>query len=133
MNEALLQFVRERASDRCEYCHLLQRYHELPFQIDHIIAKKHRGEEASENLALACYNCNVHKGPNVAGIDPKTQQVTRLFHPRRDSWQDHFFWVGPELVGKTDVGRATLEVLGANSEASVDLRRFVLALGETFE
>src|SRR5437868_6679561 len=105
MNEALRQFVRDRADNRCEYCRLPQAYHELPFQIEHSVARKHRGDDSEENLALACYNCNAHKGPNIAGIDPFSQNLTRLFHPRQDRWDDHFAYVGAELVGKTEVGR----------------------------
>ena len=30
-----------------------------------------------DNLALACIDCNLHKGPNLTGIDPETNQVTR--------------------------------------------------------
>src|ERR1700722_11348675 len=116
MSEALRQFVRDRAFDRCEYCQLPQKYHELPFQVEHIIAKKHHGGDEIENRAWACYNCNAHKGPNIAGFDPQTQQLTRLFHPRLDCWDDHFTWIGPELMGKTDVGRTTVDVLGINRE-----------------
>src|SRR5439155_13267976 len=100
MNEALRHFVRDRADSRCEYCLLPELYHELPFQIEHIVARKHHGDNAPENLALACYNCNSHKGPNIAGIDPVTQIMTRLFHPRLDRWGDHFAYVGAELFGK---------------------------------
>jgi hypothetical protein len=63
-----------------------------PFQIDHIIARKHGGGSAEDNLAFACFYCNTHKGPNIAGIDPVSREVVRLFHPRRDVWKEHFFW-----------------------------------------
>ena len=130
MNESLRQSVRDRAGARCEYCHLPEEYHELPFQLEHIIARKHRGTDESENLAWACYNCNAHKGPNIAGIDPQTQLMTRLFHPRLDRWEGHFVWVGAELLGKTEVGRATVEVLEINREENLGLRRILLLGGE---
>lgn len=57
------------------------------------------------------FHCNNHKGPNIAGIDDESNQVTRLFHPRRDSWDEHFRWDGPVLVGRTAIGRATVAVL----------------------
>ena len=28
--------------------------------------------------------CNLHKGPNLSGVDPDTGQVVRLFDPRDD-------------------------------------------------
>ncbi len=89
MNESLRQFVRDRAANRCEYCRLSQEHHDLPFQVEHVIAKKHKGDDDGENLALSCYNCNAFKGPNIAGLDPLSQQLTRLFHPRKDQWADH--------------------------------------------
>jgi hypothetical protein len=55
----------------------------VPFEIDHIIARKHRGPTAAGNLAESCYYCNVYKGPNLTGRDPATGKVTKLYHPRR--------------------------------------------------
>jgi transposase len=56
MNEALKRLVWERAADTCEYCRLPQWLDLLPFQIDHVIAEKHHGATAPENLALSCLN-----------------------------------------------------------------------------
>jgi 5-methylcytosine-specific restriction endonuclease McrA len=67
-----------------------QEFAEPTHEIDHIVAEKHLGPTTLENLALACFPCNNHKGPNVAGADPVTAQVTRLFHPRQDAWPVHF-------------------------------------------
>ena len=117
---------------RCEYCRLDQAFHDLPFQIEHVIAKKHQGDDGADNLALSCYNCNAYKGSNIAGIDPQTQQLTRLFHPRRDRREVHFSWIGPELVGLTDVGRTTIEVLRINRDEGLALRRLLIALGVAF-
>jgi hypothetical protein len=80
-SQALAQRVWQRARARCEYCQMPQEFDPLPFQIDHIIARKHRGRTRMENLALACFACNNHQGPNIAGIDPDTHAVTPLFHP----------------------------------------------------
>jgi hypothetical protein len=66
------------------------------------------------NLALACFACNHHKGPNLAGVDPKTGKRTWLYDPRRQKWRRHFRWDGPTLVGRTPVGRATIAVLAIN-------------------
>jgi hypothetical protein len=54
----------------------------LPFQVDHSIARKHGGRASENNLALACFYCNSFKGPNIAGLDPDTGEVVRLFHRR---------------------------------------------------
>ena len=101
----------------------------LPFQIDHIIARKHGGPSSEDNLALACFYCNTHKGPNVAGIDPDSGEVVRLFHPRRDEWAEHFFWDGAMLGAGTPVGRTTIHVLRINDPDYVAVRGALLAEG----
>ena len=53
MNRELVRLVWNRAGDQCEYCLILQFSFPLPFQIDHILAEKHRGETVETNLALA--------------------------------------------------------------------------------
>lgn len=95
----------------------------------HVIAKKHRGETESENLALACFYCNSYQGPNVAGIDPETNANTPLFHPRRDTWSDHFRWNGPQLIGLTPVGRTTIDVLRINHFDAVAVRASLIDEG----
>jgi HNH endonuclease len=91
MDESLRREVRLRAGDRCEYC-LLKQAHEVltPFHIEHVIAIQHGGAGDDSNLALACAWCNLVKGPNIASLDPASGKLTRLFHPRRDHWEEHF-------------------------------------------
>jgi hypothetical protein len=88
----------------------------------YIIPRKHSGSDDLDNLALACIDCNLHKGPNLAGIDPETGNVVPLFHPRRQPWAEHFQWQGIRLAGKTPTGRATIQVLNINSEEQLALR-----------
>lgn len=114
--------VVRRAQGRCEYCHFPEAAAELLFHLDHIIAEKHGGLTTSANLAWACFSCNLHKGPNIAGLDPDTGQLTRLFHPRTDVWTEHFVWDGAWLRGRTAVGRTTLAVLAINAADSVAVR-----------
>jgi hypothetical protein len=115
--------VIQRANGRCEYCRFPQAVAELPFHIDHIIAEKHGGATEGPNLAWACFSCNMHKGPNIAGIDPNSRQLTRLFHPRVDRWEDHFRWQGAELIGLTEVGRTTIAVLNMNDPDGIAVRQ----------
>lgn len=115
--------VRERAQNICEYCHLHQDDSPLAsVHIEHIVPKIHGGTDDPDNLALACIDCNLHKGTNLTGIDPHTNEVTQLFHPRRQRWDDHFEWRGTYLVGKAAVGRTTVRVLNVNSEDQITLR-----------
>ena len=106
-----------------------QEYDIFGHQIDHVIARMHGGPTTAGNLALACFPCNNHKGPNLAGIDPVTRRITKLFHPRRHKWERQFHWDGPFLVGKTAVGRATIRVLRINDEVRIDLRQLLLDAG----
>jgi hypothetical protein len=97
---------------------------------DHVIARQHRGATSAKNLALSCARCNRHKGPNIAGVDPKTGVVTTLFNPRLHHWHEHFRWNGTVLVGLTEVGRTTIEVLAINGSERVALREQLMKSGE---
>ncbi len=101
MERALEVLVWQRAGRRCEYCQLPEAESDLAFEIDHVIAEHHKGQTQEENLCLACFACNRHKGPNVAGVDPETKQIVPLFNPRRQKWARHFRWEGPVLEGRT--------------------------------
>lgn len=130
MNQALDQQVRRRAADRCEYCRVPQSPFEFRFPIDHIIAQQHHGETVTENLALACSHCNLQKGPNIAGLVPDMRQLTRLFNPRTDVWDEHFRWEGAAIVGTSPIGRTTVQVLAMNDPAEVSLRELLFDEGE---
>jgi hypothetical protein len=122
MDARLRQLVRERAQDRCEYCHMEQFREPLPFPVEHIIARQHGGGDNPDNLAPACHHCNLRKGPNLTGMDPLDGRVVRLFHPRQDSWEKHFLRQGGEIVGTTPVGRATVRLLRMNEHGRRELR-----------
>lgn len=123
MDSTLRRLVRERANGVCEYCFVPEAYDRLPFQPDHIIAEKHGGLSELSNLAWSSYDCNIYKGPNVAGIDPDTGIVVQLFHPRQHQWSEHFQWREAELYGLTPNGRVTIAVLRINLHRRVAFRR----------
>jgi hypothetical protein len=126
---SLTEYIRERAAGRCEYCHLPQAATSVPFEIDHIIARKHDGLTIPSNLAIACFYCNSFKGSDIAGLDPRTKKLTRLFHPRRHQWGWHFRWDGPLLTGRTAIGRTAIRVLQINCREAVILRESLIAEG----
>jgi hypothetical protein len=132
MSPRLRSQVRQRAGFRGEYCHLPEDLSELRFQVDHLVAEKRGGPTSLENLDWACFRCNSHKGPNLAGLDDRTGMMARLFNPRMDEWSGHFRWTGAKLTGKTPEGRATIHVLCINRTDSVLLRRSLLAEGIRF-
>lgn len=125
MAKSLRQQVWDRANSCCEYCGLPQELTVLPHEVDHIRSLKHDGQTTSENLALACFQCNSFKGANVAGYDPMTDTLQPLFNPRKNDWQDHFEWNGVELLGKTAIGRTTIAVLRINHPDRVETRRSI--------
>jgi len=123
VTEKVRRKVRERAGNRCEYCGLNQEDSPLAsLHIEHIRPKKHGGTDDETNLCLACIDCNLRKGANLTGIDPDTDAITELFHPRRDMWRDHFEWQGIRIIGRSPIGRATVVVLNLNSEDRLALR-----------
>lgn len=129
MDTATVQLIRQRAGNRCEYCRLPQEFSGLRFHVEHIIARQHRGTNDADNLALACPECNCHKGTNLSGVDPDTGKVTELFHPRHDRWADHFTIVEGSIIGKTSAGRATVWLLEMNSGERLRIRQRLLRLG----
>jgi 5-methylcytosine-specific restriction protein A len=67
---SLRRRVRERARGCCEYCLLRDSDAYVPFHADHAVAEKHGGLATFENLAWACGLCNLHKGTDLASLDP---------------------------------------------------------------
>jgi hypothetical protein len=127
MDEVLRQLVWRRAADRCEYCQLAQAYSILPFEIDHVIARKHRGKTIASNLALSCYYANSFQGSDIASIDIASGKLSRLYNPRRHRWSRHFRWNGPFLIGLTGIGRTTVQLLQINHPQRVEQRIILIA------
>jgi hypothetical protein len=132
VSAALKRAVADRAQGCCEYCRSQARLATHPFSIEHIIPKTRGGEAAVNNLALACQGCNNHKYDKIAARDPASGQAVPLYHPRRDRWRDHFVWSAEFqlIVGRTPVGRATVEALQLNRSGVVNLRRVLYSMGE---
>jgi hypothetical protein len=130
MDPAVRDYVRQRARFCCEYCRLPERHAPvLPFHLEHIIPRQHGGTDDPNNLALSCHSCNLHKGPNLSGRASHTLRLVRLFHPRRHKWSYHFHWDGPILVGRTAIGRVTVQVLAMNDPDMVRIRESLSAEG----
>jgi len=126
MDATIREFVRQRAGNRCEYCHLPQEATPfVAFHVEHIVARQHldEGENDPAGLALACDRCNAYKGPNLSSIDPQTGDRVNVFNPRTDLWADHFADSAGVVVGLTPIGRATARLLNMNAARRVQLRR----------
>jgi hypothetical protein len=88
-----------------------------------------RIDNAELRVWSVCFFCNCHKGPNIAGIDPRTRKIVPLFNPRRHKWSRHFHWDGPVLAGITPSGRATVRVLKINLDHRVGFRQELIDEG----
>ncbi len=127
ISAALRREVRARAKACCEYCRLGEGDAFFPHEPDHVIAVKHGGSTDSANLALACIECNRHKGSDLASIDPESGLIVALFNPRTDVWDEHFEARAGRIVPRTSVGRVTVALLRMNALARVEVREELAA------
>jgi hypothetical protein len=128
---SLRRAVARRARDCCEYCHLASVSALSPFHVDHIIPLKHGGSDELDNLCLACFKCNAHKGHDLSGFDPSTGKITQLYHPRQQVWTEHFaIQDDMRILGLTPEGRTTVQVLQLNDSERVENREVLSAVGE---
>lgn len=126
----LAQEVRDRAKEACEYCLLPQNSQEATFHIDHVVPRREGGETEAANLALACVTCSLRKGARMFALDPVSQSTVKLFHPREETWSEHFRLNDEfEFEGLSPTGRATIESLGMNRLAIISIRKELHFLG----
>ena len=114
----------------CEYCKLPDWLAAIDFELDHILAEYHGGVRTPDNIAYTCYACNRFKQSNIAGRNPATGRMVRLFNPRKDAWPRHFGWEGAHLVGKTVRGSVTIDVLRINRPERVEMRKWLIEAGK---
>lgn len=116
---------------QCAYCQTSVYNTGQPLTVDHIIPLVAGGKTVFDNLCFACRRCNESKSGAQAAQDPLTGEKTPLFHPRRDSWDDHFAWDGSgiHIIGLTAVGRATVLALAMNDQTITGTRRRWVSVG----
>lgn len=129
ISEELRRRVAERAESRCEYCRLHVDNAYFSHELDHIYAEKHGGETVEANLCLACSDCNRYKSSDLCSLDPQTGDLVALYHPRRQTWNDHFRLVDTGIIEPmSPCGRATARVLRFNEPETVADRRRLINL-----
>jgi HNH endonuclease len=121
-----------RAQGYCEYCRSPMRYSPDPFAVEHIVPRVAGGGNEPSNLALSCQGCNNLKFVSIEAVDPVIGVMVPLFHPRQQRWSQHFLWSQDTtvVVGRTPIGRATVERLRLNREGVVNLRRVLATIGQ---
>ena len=132
ITSALREAVVRRANGCFEYCRSHVRFAPQAISIEHIIPRSLGGATTLVHLAFACQGCNNHKYTKTHGTDPLGGAVVPLFHPRRDTWTEHFIWSDDYslMIGRTPSGRATVEALRLNHPGVVGLRRVLFEVGE---
>jgi HNH endonuclease len=120
--------VAQRGNHRCEYCLAPEELSGKEFHVEHIVPLARGGPDALNNLALACFRCNLSKGVAQVGQLDRGGEPVRLFNPRADDWNDCFdFVVVPmeevvRIVGKNDTGRVTVLRLSMNASHAAHAR-----------
>lgn len=125
----LRRLVGEPAGGRCEYCQLPYEFALHPHEPDHIVPLQHGGLTREDNLALACFRCNRHKGPNVGSFDASTGILVPFYNPRTQVWSSHFAWNGAELEPLTPEARVAVRILRLDSPHRVEERLPLMSLG----
>jgi len=122
--DATRRRVVERACGLCEYCHSQTIVTGDPFTLDHIDPESRGGGDDLGNLCLCCAGCNSYKQARIEALDPRTDRVVPLFHPRRDVWHEHFRWspTRSRIIGRTASGRATVVAMQLNRPTLVGAR-----------
>jgi hypothetical protein len=121
--------VYDRAQGCCEYCLIPEKVVFFVHQVDHIIAEKHGGLTNTNNLALACIICNKYKGSDIASIDIESDDVVRLYHPRRDNWYEHLCLSAAKIIPLTAIGRVTVSLLQFNRLERIAERELLIKSG----
>lgn len=118
------QIAIARAQGYCEYCRSQVTFSPDPFAAEHILPRVRGGSNHADNLAVSCQGCNQHKFTSTEAVDPISEEMVPLYHPRLQRWRDHFTWNADLtlMVGLTPTGRATIEKMYLNREGVVNLR-----------
>lgn len=126
--DTLRRLVYERANGCCEYCRLAESDSFLAHEVDHITAEKHQGMTEESNLCYSCFDCNRYKGSDIASVDPETGEITPLFHPRRDSWIEHFRLEATFIRSISAKRRVTVNLLKLNAAEQISRRESLLLM-----
>lgn len=128
--ERLRRLVQARAGGLCEYCRHPEDHATERYALEHITPRAAGGPDDTANRAFSCHGCNGYKGPKTTARDPETGTVVPLFHPRQQTWADHFAWNADslEVIGLTPTGRATVALLRLNRQQLQNLRYALSAI-----
>ena len=124
--------VKKRAKGYCEYCFSKEEFCPDPYSMEHIIPLAKNGEHSLDNLANSCQGCNNFKYTSTEYLDKVTGEYFPLYNPRKNVWSEHFTWSENylQIIGISEIGRVTIELLQLNRLGVVNLGRALIALDE---
>jgi hypothetical protein len=125
ISEQTREQVRKLAEGRCEYCRKPELVSTYGFYIDHIIPIA----DETDNLAWACFECNVNKGRDVASYDLQTNPLTPLYNPCLHEWHVHFVFQSALIMPLSPVGRVTVRILNVNHIQQLEIRTWLMEMG----
>ncbi len=119
------------AQYRCGYCLTSQQISGAQMHIEHITPLAYGGSSNENNLWLSCAWCNSYKATKTHAVDPQSGAEVPLFNPRTQVWLEHFRWSedGTQIIGLTDIGRATVVALQMNNDYILPARRYWVVAG----
>ena len=131
VSQKIRQLVFTRADHLCEYCCPPMSHSLDPFNVEHIVPLSKNGTNELDNLACSCGGCNGHKHNKMETLDPVSNLIVPIYHPRLMVWQNHFTWSSnfTELIGISSIGRATIETLRLNRAGIINIRRLLFLDG----
>lgn len=114
----------------CAHCHTAEQWQYVAFNIDHVVPLVAGGADTPDNVALACFHCNRRKSGHMVATLEAMPDVP-LFDPRRHVWTQPFAWApdGERIVGRTAIGRVTVDLLAMNRDRVIAIRRADIAVG----
>lgn len=111
----------EISNRKCCYCECLLEVESSYMEVEHFHPKNDYPDEVVlwENLLPSCRRCNGSKYSHDTVKDP-------IIHPINDQPQTHLSFHLYRLVGTTDLGRKTTDVLNLNDRVRLQEARFKL-------
>jgi hypothetical protein len=125
------RLIRTISNGCCEYCQAPAEYSAAFYHFDHILPAVKGGKSTFSNIAYSCAGCNGYKSDKTHFLDPLTHQITKLYHPKKDKWDEHFQWNNDYLSieGISPIGRTTVALLQLNREGLRNLRQILILVG----
>lgn len=86
-------------------------------------------QQRLQKLCYACVFCNRSKGSDIGSVALSSQVFTRFYNPRIDHWLNHFSLKESLIEPKTEIGEATVIILGFNTVERLLERETLIQVG----